>query len=72
MRIYGRNRARMLGEELDVQEAVPYMHTCSACGKAKPPSEFGGGRYMTCDRCRGLGAAFRSRRREVAGRVQVD
>lgn len=61
MRFYGRNRARMLGEELDVQEAVDKggMLRCSSCERMVPESQFGGGKYHTCDRCRAIGAAYR-------------
>ena len=56
MRFYGRNRARMLGERVSVQEggAIGRHARCGHCGRTRPAREFGNGRYATCDRCRAI------------------
>ena len=77
MRFYGRNRARMLGEETSSQPD-PGMQRCRRCGKVLPEDQFEKGmrRLSNCpvcraearDRNREYQRAYKERRR----RVQVD
>ena len=62
MRFYGRNRARMLGEEVERQEPVE-RRDCAKCGANLPPSEFGNGRFRLCQRCRDRQKVYDMRRR---------